>query len=154
MTPELYPQDTASYTLVLQAPNIFKFNHEAAVVYFAEKQKIPFGLASIQEMGRESSFIYLPAATSSENDRVLVSCEHALQVKEYLKLTPQQAFVANEFPSWVTDKWSTWWPEIAQESVLQGTLILSAEYVALNPDYPDKIKHAQAQIKQLSGWKI
>lgn len=154
LTPQLYPQDAASYTIVLQAPNIFKFNQEAAAVYFSEKQKIPFGLASIQEMGRESSFIHLPVASSSESDRVLVACEHALQVKEYLKLSPQEAFVANEFPSWVTDKWSTWWPEIAQPSVLQGTLILSAEYCAANPDYQEKIKQAQAQIKQLSGWKI
>lgn len=154
LTPQLYPVDAASYTLVLQAPNIFKFDQEAAAVYFSEKQKIPFGLAAIQEMGRESSFIHLPPASSLENDRVLVGCEHALQVKQYLKLTSQQAFVANEFPSWVTDKWVAWWPEIAQASVLQGTLILSAEYVAENPDYADKIKQAQAQIKQLSDWKI
>jgi hypothetical protein len=154
LTSQLYPVDAASYTLVLQAPNIFKFNQEAAAVYFSEKQKIPFGLAAIQEMGRDNSFIHLPPASSHENDRVLVNCEHALQVKQYLKLTPEQAFVANEFPSWVTDKWITWWPEITQPSVLQGTLILSAEYVAANPDYADKIKQAQAQIKQLSDWKI
>lgn len=154
LTPQLYPLDAASYTLVLQAPNIFKFDQESAAVYFSEKQKIPFGLAAIQEMGRENSFIHLPVASSQEYDRVLVNCEHALQVKEYLKLTSQEAFVANQFPSWVTDKWSTWWPEINQGSVLQDTLILSAEYVAANPDYPEKIKQAQAKIKQLSGWKI
>jgi hypothetical protein len=154
LTPQLYPQDAASYTLVLQAPNIFKFNQESAAVYFSEKQKIPFGLAAIQDMGRENNFIHLPVASSLEKDRVLVSCEHALQVKEYLRLTPQEAFVANEFPSWVTDKWSTWWPEITQESALKSTLILSAEYVAANPEYQEKIKQAQAQIKQLSGWKI
>ncbi|MBC7458556.1 MAG: hypothetical protein H7235_09770 [Bdellovibrionaceae bacterium] len=154
LSPQLYPLDTASYTLLLQAPNIFKFDQEAAAVYFSEKQKIPFGLATIQEMGREGSFIHLPVASSLENDRLLVSCEKALQVKEYLKLTTKDAFVANEFPSWVTDKWSTWWPEIIQLSVLQGTLILSAEYVAVNPDYADQIKHAQTHIKQLSGWKI
>lgn len=154
LTPDLYPRDAASYTLVLQAPNIFKFNHESAAVYFSEKQKIPFGLAAIQDIGRENSFIHLPVASGQEKDRILVNCEQALQVKEYLKLTSKDAFVANEFPSWVTDKWSTWWPEINQESVLQDTLILSAEYVAANPDYAEKIQQAQEQIKQLSGWKI
>jgi len=151
---QFFSQDAASYALVLQVPNIFKFNEETTAVYFSEKQKIPFGLAAIQEMGRESSFIHLPVANPLENDRIVVNCENALQVKQYLKLTTKEAFVANEFPSWVTDKWSAWWPEINQASVLQNTLILSAEYIETNPDYQDKIKGAQAQIKQLSCWKI
>lgn len=154
LNPNLYPLDTASFTLVLQAPNIFKFNQEAAALYFSEKQKIPFGLAAIQEMGREGSFIQLPVARGVENDRVVIECEQALEVKEYLKLTDHEAFVANAFPSWVTDKWSLWWPEISQPSILKNTLILSADYVAAHPDYTDKIRQAQNEIKQLSGRKI
>lgn len=154
LTPVLFPRDTASFTLILQNPNIFKFNQESAAVFFSEKQKIPFGLAAIQEMGRPGSFIQLPVARGQDHDRVLVECEQALEVKQYLKLTDKEAFVANEFPSWVTDKWSLWWPEISQSSILKDTLILSADYVAANPDYAEKIRQAQNEIKQLSGWKI
>ena len=35
LNPHLYPKDAASYVVVLQAPNIFKFNQESAVVFFS-----------------------------------------------------------------------------------------------------------------------
>ncbi|MBC7753986.1 MAG: hypothetical protein H7Z71_07095 [Moraxellaceae bacterium] len=154
MTAQLFPIDAASYTVIVQSPSIFKFNQEAAVVYFSEKQKIPFGLAAIQDMGGHESFIQRPEASSSRSDRVIVQCDQALQIKGYLNLKSSEAFVANEFPSWVTDKWVTWWPEITQPSTLKGLLILASDYIERNPDYLDQIKNAEAQIKQLSRWKI
>lgn len=150
----LFSSDTASYVIVLQSPTIFKLNKEATLVYFSEKQKISFGLAPIQEMSRASSFINLTPATSSFMDRVLVNCEHALQIKEYLNLSDAEAFVAQQYPSWVTDKWVQWWPEVAQASILKGLLVLSSEYTKDHPDYVEKIKEAEAKIKQLSSWKI
>ncbi len=152
ITPQLFSLEATSFTMILKMPNIFRSALEATVVYYSEKQKINFGLAALQQMSQPHSFIHLPVARAQTN--ILVNCENALQVKEYLKLSSDQAFVANEFPSWITDKWIAWWPEIAQASVLKGLLVLSAEYVALNPEYLTQVKQAEAQIKELATWKI
>jgi hypothetical protein len=152
ITPQLFSQEVTSFTMILKIPNIFRSAIEATVAYYSEKQKINFGLSALQQMEQPNSFIHLPLARAQGN--VLVNCENALQVKEYLKLSSNEAFVANEFPSWITDKWIAWWPEITQPSVLKGLLVLSTEYVALNPEYLAQVRQAEVQIKELAVWKI
>lgn len=151
-TPKNYSSETVSYSVLIQVPNIFKTQSEISMVYFSEKQKIPFGIAQLQDI----SFLNKNWPSGHVRDRVIVELKDssALAVKEYLKLKNQEAFVVAEYPSWITDKWMTWWPELTQPKRMQNFLVLSSEYTASHPNYADQISQAESDIKAQSTFKV
>lgn len=141
-----------SFAVVIQTPTIFKNHQENSVVYYSEKQKIPFGIATLQNR----AVLDRPLTTATAEERAVISIKEtsALAIKEYLKLSNQDAFVAADYPFWVTDKWANWWPEAAQPHFLEHLLVLSADYIKKNSNYLEKIAQAEQKIKPLSSWKI
>ncbi len=147
-----FATDASSTSVIVLVPSVFRRHQEATAVYFSDKQKIPFGIATLQN----PLFLKLPIPSVQQPPAVVIPIEDvsALAIKEYMKLSDNQAFVSSDFPSWVTDKWVNWWPEAADASTLNSLLILSGDYVTANKDYLKSISHATEQIKALSHWKL
>lgn len=143
--------DTVSYAVMVQVPTLFKGQTENAVIYYSEKQKIPFGLATIQN----NLFLKNPLASGVKTERGVIQLTQvsALAVKEYLKLSSDEAFVAADYPFWITDKWANWWPETTQPHFLEHLLVLSPEYILTHPQYKQEIQSAEKKIAELSQWK-
>lgn len=163
---EITANETSSYSLIINTPNIFEYRTHPTMLFYSDKQKIQFMLSLLQNNLELNAFISNPEYNFTKSashiqytdqliDRTVVTTERATAqaVKEFLNLPPDEAFVATDYPSWMTDKWVTWWPELEKTQVLKNTLILSKKFTDKNPDHMMQINRAEAKIAELSQWK-
>lgn len=162
---ELQINETSGYSLIVNVPSVFKYRSYPSLVFYADKVKIQFMLALLQnntELNKtisEGKGSFLATQSQYQDqlvDRVVITTEKvsAQAVKEFLKLDSEEAFVATDYPSWITDKWLLWWPELERPKTLQNTLILSKKYIDQHPDYMVLINQAESQIVNEAQWKV
>lgn len=144
-------KDQTQYSVFVEASDLFSF-HKEATAYLSSKLKLQLLTSTLQN---KINFDAVPLKNTHLKHFVYTAKESsALAIKEYLNLNDQQAMTLAEYPFWITDKWSSWWPEIKNKNYIKDTLLISEEFFKSRLNFEEELIKADQYIKSVSSWKI
>lgn len=158
-----------SYSFYINHPGIFYNASMPTEVYFSNQQKMTFVIAPYQVIQpltkkilfqnnlNDTTYDYFNKFSQYDKikDRIVLLFDNtvALSIKQYFNLSSEEAFTPAELPSWVTDKWASWWPDGLKIN-LNNLLVLSPSLIEKDSLFLNKIQQAVEKISQESHWTI